>query len=158
MTAQSQASRRLFLAAGSASAVFGALAKAAAGPSPARPVFGLRAQAAYIPTPGDDPIFGAIKRHADAWWALYRHEDVVEKAMFGHPMTEAERTLADAVDAEEREALEDFLGTTPQTAAGIRAALEHIQWFDETGLPDNLAAFLDALLRSPALGDLGAQS
>jgi hypothetical protein len=122
------------------------------------PVFGLRAQAAYTPTAGDDPIFAAIKRHADAWWALWRHEDVVEKAIFGRPMTETERALADEVDAEERESLEALLGTTPQTAVGIRAALEHIKRLDETGLPDNLAAFLEALLRSPALGDLGAQS
>jgi hypothetical protein len=158
MSAQAQTSRRLFLAAGSASAVFGALAKAAAGPSPASPVFGLRAQAAYIPAPGDDPIFGAIKRHADAWWALYRHEDIIEKVMFNRPMTETERALADAVDVEEREALDTLLETTPTTALGIRAALEHFQKFDETGLGDNLTAFLEALLRSPALGDLEALS
>ena len=157
MKAQPQTSRRLFLAAGSASAVFAALAQAAAAAPLASPIFGMRAQAAYSPTPGDDPIFAAIKRHADAWYALWRHEDVIEKAIFNHPMTEAERALADAIDVEETEALEAFLGTAPTTAPGIRAALEHIQRFDETGLPDNLAAFLEALLRSPVLADCGGR-
>jgi hypothetical protein len=141
--------------AGLAAAPIGALAQAAAAAPLASPIFGLREQAAYSPTPGDDPIFAAIKRHADAWYALWRHEDVIEKAIFDRPMTETERALADAVSAEEDEALEALLGTAPTTAAGVRAALEHIQRFDETGLPDNLAAFLEALLRSPVLTDCG---
>ncbi len=155
MSPESKTSRRAIIAGLAASPVAGLAAVAAQTPTP---VFGMCAQAAYIPTPGDDPIFAAIKRHADAWYGLLRHEDIIEKAIFNRPMTETERALADAIDAEEQEALEALLGTAPTTAVGIRAALEYIQKFDETGLPDNMAAFVEALLRSPALGDLGARS
>jgi hypothetical protein len=158
MTAQSQANRRLFLAAGSASAVFGALAKAAAGPSPANPVFGLRAQAAYTPTAGDDPIFAAIERHETAevrYCAACNLTDEVAARNEQRVITAEDHAEFDAAQRNSDEALDVFLATAPTTRAGVRAFLRHC--IDQDSVEEFLAEALETLLDSPVLADLEAR-
>jgi hypothetical protein len=111
MTAQSQTSRRLFLAAGSASAVFGALAQAAAA------------------APADaDPIFAAIERHEAAevrYCAACNLTDDVAARQDGRAVTEADAAEFDEAVHAYDEALSVFLMTPPTTVAGLRAFLRH---------------------------------
>ncbi len=141
MSTKSQTSRRLFLAAGSASAVFGALAQAVAS------------------TSGDDPTFAAIERHkaAEARYcaacgltdeAAARNERRVITAVDLNEFDEAERVCD--------EAMSDFLMTPPTTVAGVRSFLRHC--IDEESLEQDLGEALETLLRSPALADFEALS
>lgn len=144
MPAQSHASRRLFLAAGSAATVFGALSQAAA-----------------VAVTDDDPIFTAIDRHRFAWRALSQANDGICPVLakeHDRKVSKADQVLYAAADKEESEALDALLGTAPTSKAGIRAAIEYLSEFDVTGFPDNLAAFHVSLLRSPVLADLGVRS
>jgi hypothetical protein len=111
MAAQPHASRRLFLAAGSASAVFGALAEAAA-----------------ASTPPDDPTFAAIELHKAAearYSAACKLTDDVAARQEGRVVTAADAAEFDEADHAYDEALSVFLMTPPTTVAGLRAFLRH---------------------------------
>jgi hypothetical protein len=142
MTAQSQTSRRLFLAAGSASAVFGALAQAtAAAPADA------------------DPIFAAIERHEAAevrYCAACNLTDDVAARIEQRVITDEDHAEFDAASRNSDEALDAFLETAPTTVAGVRAFLRHC--IDQDSVEEFLANALETLLDSPVLADLEAQS
>lgn len=159
MTAQPHASRRLFLAAGSAATVFGALTQAAAEQTPASAVFGMRARAAYVPKPGVDPIFAAIERHkaaearyCDACWLT----DEVAAENEGRVVTAVDHAEFAAAQLNSDGALDVFLATAPKTWAGVRAFLRHC--IDEESIERFLDDALETLLKSPILADLEARS
>jgi hypothetical protein len=134
MCAEHQTSRRLFLAAGSASAVFGALAQAAA-----------------ASTMVDDPIFAAIERHRAAWRALSTAQDIFDEALQNGTSTEDVRERCSVADEEEFEALNALSGTSPTTKEGLRAALEYMSYYYRDGVSEETAVFCASLLRSPVL-------
>ncbi len=134
MTSQSHASRRLFLAAGSASAVFGALAQAAAAST------------------ADDPIFAAAERHKAAearYSAACGLTDEAAARREGRAITPADHAEFEAAQRESDEALDAFLATTPATIAGVRVYLRHC--IDEESIDQFVGAALETLLRSPVL-------
>ncbi|MBM3553812.1 MAG: hypothetical protein FJX45_19250 [Alphaproteobacteria bacterium] len=134
MTAQSNASRRLFLAAGSASAVFGALAQAAATSSP-----------------GDDPIFAVIARHKAAearFSAACGLTDDVAAREERRAITKQDRAEFDAAERELDAAWDSFVVTSPTSIAGLRAFLQHCVDQDSAG---PTAEALEVLLTSPVL-------
>jgi len=142
MTAQSQTSRRLFLAAGSASAVFGSLAHAtAAAPADA------------------DPIFAAIERHETAevrYCAACNLTDEVAARIEQRAITDEDHAEFDAASRNSDEALDAFLETAPTTVAGVRAFLRHC--IDQDSVEEFLTEALETLLDSPVLADLEARS
>jgi hypothetical protein len=143
MSDQAQTSRRLFLAAGSASAVFGALAQAtAAAPADA------------------DPIFAAIERHKAAearYDAACGLTDEVAARCEGRAITPADHREFDAASESADDALRGFIETTPATLAGVRGFLRHC--IDEESLKDySIYEALETLLHSPVLADCGGRS
>ncbi|MFO1126346.1 MAG: hypothetical protein U1E25_14450 [Methylocystis sp.] len=142
MSTERQTSRRLFLAAGSASAVFGALAKAAAGSMPA-----------------DDPIFEAIDRHKAAearYSAACALTDEVAAERQCRVVTAADVAEFDGADRACDEALSEFLMTAPTTIAGARTFLRHC--IDEAYVEEFLTQALETLLRCSVLADREALS
>jgi hypothetical protein len=127
------ASRRLFLAAGPASAVFAALGVAAA-------------------IPALDPVFAAIERHRAAWDAYgvtcYRTDDVLAKQQ-GREVTQADEDAVEEAGEFERQAIADLIETPPQTTAGMRAAIAHLIAIEYGSVPEMGGRFLPALLQSP---------
>ncbi len=142
MSAQSQTSRRLFLAAGSAATVFGALAQAVAkGPMNA------------------DPIFAAIERHEAAEVRYCAACSLTDEAAAEHEarvVTAADHGEFAAAQLNSDDALDAFLSAPPMTVAGVRAFLRHC--INEESLEQFLDEALETLLRSPALTDLEARS
>jgi hypothetical protein len=137
MSETAKPSRRLFLAAGSAASVFGALAAVAL----AAPV---------------DPVFATIERHKAAWSAFLETVDPldnVEGEQKGSPEEIAYMATNSAAD----EALEEFLATPPTTLAGLRAALEYVVEVDSGSLPDNGGRIAETLLRSPVFAGMSAE-
>lgn len=144
MTAQSETSRRLFLAAGSAATVFGALTQAVAqGPKDA------------------DPIFAAIERHKAALSAFEATCDLTDEVRAdeqGREVAEADSLQHEAAGDAEIEALEALIETLPATKAGARAAIEWLAYYDRGYALSHVGQFAMTLLRSPVLADLEAQS
>ncbi|MBM3654589.1 MAG: hypothetical protein FJX06_17505 [Alphaproteobacteria bacterium] len=134
MSAQSNASRRLFLAAGSAATVFGALAQAAAASAPA-----------------DDPIFAAIERHQAAesrFGAACAMTDDVAAREERRVITGEDRAEFDAAERETNAAWDAFIVTSPTTISGVRAFLQHCIDQDSAG---PTAEALEVLIASPIL-------
>ncbi len=134
MSTENETSRRLFLAAGSASAVFGALAQAAAASAPA-----------------DDPIFAAIERHEAAearFSAACGLTDDVAARMERRIISSQDRAAFAAAERETDEAWDNFIVTSPTTIAGLRAFIQHCVNEDSAGV---LAEPLEVLLTSPIL-------
>jgi len=127
-------SRRLFLAAGSASAVFGALSAAAQ---------------------ECDSIFAAIERHktaARAFEAACSLVDDVAAEEEGRKVTaEDEAAHVAARDADEA-ALFAMLSTVPTSRSGARAVIQYVASIDWHG--EKLRALAASLAASPALADL----
>ena len=99
MSETAKPSRRLFLAAGPASAVFGALALSAALPSV-------------------DPIFAAIERHKAAWDAFGEAGPAADNILAkqqGRVVTQADCDALDAASELEREVFGEMLNTSPTT-------------------------------------------
>jgi hypothetical protein len=100
-TALPNSSRRLFLAAGSAAAVFATVKRAAAS------------------TAGADPIFAAIERHKlafDTFCATCSRTDDVLAQEQGREVTEADEAAYAAANDAEDEAIETLIQTAPTTA------------------------------------------
>jgi hypothetical protein len=144
MTAQSQTSRRLLLAAGSASAVFGALAQAGAA-APADP----------------DPIFAAIERHKAAERAFLvtcDRTDEVRASQEGREVTEDDEAAWDSARDVEEAALQALIETAPTSTAGARAAIEWLAYYDRGYAFRHVGRFAVTLLTSPVLADVEARS
>lgn len=138
MAAQSQTSRRLFLAAGSASAVFGALSQAVARRAPM----------------DGDPVFAAIDRHLAAearYCAACNLTDEVAAQDEGRVVTAEDRAEFTAAQINSDDALDAFLSAPPMTVAGVRAFLRHC--IDEESIEQFVGEALETLLRSPILAD-----
>jgi hypothetical protein len=119
MSETAKPSRRLFLAAGPAAAVFGALEAVA--------------------TPAD-PVFAAIERHKAAWAAFVEATcDLTLSELYAYRQAHDEDT----------EALEDFLATPATTMAGLRAALVYVIEIDRDCMSDNGGRIAPTLLQSP---------
>lgn len=137
MAAQSQTSRRLFLAAGSASAVFGALSQAVA----------------RAPMDGD-PVFAAIDRHKAAearYCAACNLTDKVAAQDEGRVVTAEDHAEFTAAQINSDDALDAFLSAPPMTVVGVRAFLRHC--IDEESIEQFVGEALETLLRSPILAD-----
>jgi hypothetical protein len=142
MTAQSQTSRRLFLAAGSAATVFGALTQAVA--------------QTRVET---DPIFAAIERHKAAevrYCAACNLTDEVAAQNEDRVVTAEDHAEFTAAQLNSDDALDAFLSTPPMTVAGVRAFLRHC--VDEESIEHFVDEALETLLRSPVLTDVAARS
>ena len=132
---KTKTSRRLFLAASSATAVFGALSAAAV------------AQEA-------DPIYAAIERHKAAWSAFSEACDRTDEVAVherGGVVTAEDEAFFEAANDAEVVALDALLATAPATIAGVRAVIAYIADFDHACLTENPAKLLETLLRSPML-------
>lgn len=123
-------SRRLFIAAGPASAVFAALGVAAA-------------------IPVLDPVFAAIERHKSAWDAFDAACSLTDNALArqqGREVTKADEAAFERANVAEQEALDGLMSTSPTTLAGMRAALEYAKPDD-----DSCIRVVATLLASPLL-------
>jgi hypothetical protein len=133
--------RRLFLAAGSAAAVFATVKRAAGS------------------TDSADPIFAAIERHKEAWRAFdtacSRTDNVVAEEE-GREVTEADEAAWSASNAFEEEVFEALVTLPPETVAGMRAVIEYFVDFELDIIQGGPAKFLSALLQSPLLAEGGA--
>jgi hypothetical protein len=137
MSETAKPSRRLFLAAGPAAAVFGALALSAGIPSV-------------------DPIFAAIERHKmalDAFCATLNPVDEIWAEQHGREITRADEDAYEAARAVEEGALDGLFSTPPTTLPGMRAVLEHVMRSDECC--DGRIA--ETLLKSPLLAGMSAE-
>jgi hypothetical protein len=136
MPVQAKPSRRLFLAAGSAAAVF-ATVKIAAAESVAV-----------------DPIFAAVDRHREAWRAFdaacSRTDNVVAEQE-GRDVTDADEAAYDAANQSEVEAFDAFITLPPATVPGVRAAMTYFIEFETDLIPHAGERFVAALLKSPVL-------
>lgn len=145
MLTQSQTSRRLFLAAGSASAVFGALAQTTAA----------------APAGDADPIFAAIERHKAAERAFLvtcDRTDEVRASQEGREVTEDDEAAWDSARDVEEAALQALIETAPTSKAGVRAAIEWLSHYDRGYAFRHVGQFAMTLLRSPVLADLEVRS
>jgi hypothetical protein len=127
-------SRRVFLAAGPAAAVFASLSAAA------------RAEAL-----SSDPIFAAIARHEATearYCAACKLTDEVAAEQEGRAIAPADEAEFEAAEAANDSALEALLATPPTTTAGARAGLDYFIDLDR-GL--HLADFAEALRDSQIL-------
>jgi hypothetical protein len=127
-------SRRVFLAAGPAAAVFASLSAAA------------RAEAL-----SSDPIFPAIARHEAEearYCAASTLTDEVVAEQEGRAITLADEAEFDAASAANDSALEALLATPPATKAGARAGLDYFMSLDDG---HHLGDFAEALRDSPIL-------
>ena len=132
MSATAKSSRRLFLAAGPAAAVFGALALSAAIPSV-------------------DPIFAAIERHRAAWDAFGAAGPAADNILAkqqGRVVTQSDCDALDAASEFEREAFGEMLNTSPTTLPGLRAAVEHLAEIERGCVPEASGYFLFKLLEN----------
>jgi hypothetical protein len=129
--------RRLFLAAGPAAAVFGALGAAAAAPAMADL------------TLDQEPILAAIARHKAAEAALtvtLNPVDEVYARLHGREITQADLDAHEAASAGEEAAGEDLLETVPVSWLGVQCALAYLAEFED-GF--HLRDFIPTLLESP---------
>jgi hypothetical protein len=127
-------SRRVFLAAGPAAAVFASLSAAA------------RAEALAV-----DPVFAAIARHEATELAFYAASNLTDEVMAereGRAITPADEAEFERAEAAYDSALDELLATPPTTKAGARAALDYVIGLDR-GCP--LAHFARTLRDSPIL-------
>jgi hypothetical protein len=123
--------RRLFLAAGSAAAVFAALRIA--------------------PAAEADPVLAAIECHkiaADRHEAACGLTDEVAAEQAGREITIANEAEYSAATDAEAAALFAMLSAPPRTAAGARAQIEYVLSFGFGLTEEALLTFLEALLRS----------
>jgi hypothetical protein len=137
MPAQGQTSRRLFLDAGSAAAVFATVKHAAGGAGPV------------------DPIFAAIERHKAAWAAFREACDLTDEVRADHEgreVTEADEAAYEVCNKAEQEALDALFALPPITLAGMRAAIQWIVEYD-CGCMETASDFLPTLLDSPLLAE-----
>lgn len=144
MPTQSQTSRRLFLAAGSAATVFSALSQAAA-----------------MAVTDDDPIFAALERHNAAERAFIRTCDLTDEVRAeeeGRIVTVADEAAKDSAREVEEAALQALIDTAPTSKAGARAAIEWLAHYDRGCELRHVGQFAMTLLRSPVLADLEVQS
>ena len=143
MSETAKPSRRLFLAAGPAAAVFGALDIAAT--APVRPDLTL----------DHEPILAAIARHQAAEVAFtdtLRPVDRVAARLEGREVTQADTQAFEAAHAAEEEAIEALLETVPLTWLGVRCALAYlVEMQDGYHLRD----FIPTLLESPVFVGAG---
>ena len=142
-TALPISSRRLFLAAGTAAAVFTTV----------------KIAAAAITSTDDDPIFAAIERHKQLFRIfcdLSNRTDEVAAEEEGREVTEADEAALDAASEAEMGAADELVATPPVTVAGMRAAIEHLVRYDAGCEPVALGRFLATLLESPVLAGGGA--
>ena len=131
MTA-TKTSRRLFLAAGSATAVFGALATAAAQEA--------------------DPIYAAMERLKTTFQAFVDASDLTDdiaREQKGETVSEADKEIFEFAMAEWNEAEDAFIATIPTTLAGARAAIAYLVEYDKDCVPENSGRFLRTLVASP---------
>ncbi len=143
MPPQSQTSRRLFIATGSASAVFGALAQAAGA----------------APTQGD-PIFAALERHKAAERAFIRTCDLTDRVRAeqeGREVTEADEAAWDLARGVEEAAVQALIETAPTSKAGARAAIEWLAYYDRGYEFRHVGQFAMTPLLSPVLADMDAR-
>jgi len=144
MSERNQTSRRLFIAAGSAATVFGALSQAAA-----------------KAITDDDPIFAALERHKAAERAFIRTCDLTDEvraSQEGREVTEDDEAAWDSAREAEEAALQALIETAPTSKAGARAAIEWLAHYDRGYAFRHVGQFAVSLLRSPILADLEAQS
>ena len=131
---QGSNSRRRFLAAGSATAVFASLSAAA------------RAEAL-----SSDPIFAAIARHEateNRFCAACNLTDEVRAQREGRAITPADEAEFEAASVASASALLVLLATPPMTKAGARAGLDYFMSLDDG---HHLGDFAEALRDSPIL-------
>jgi hypothetical protein len=131
---QGSNSRRRFLAAGSATAVFASLSAAA------------RAEAL-----SSDPIFAAIALHEateSRFVAASNRADEVAAEREGRAITRADEAEYEAASVANASALLELLATPPATKAGARAGLDYFISLDDG---HHLGDFAEALRDSPIL-------
>ena len=127
-------SRRVFLAAGPATAVFASLSAAA------------RAEAR-----SSDQIFAAIAHHKateSRYCAACNLTDEVTAQREGRAVTQADGAEYEAACVENASALLELLATPPATKAGARAGLDYFMSLDDG---HHLGDFAEALRDSPIL-------
>jgi len=104
-----------------------------------------------------DPIFAAIERHKIAWravGALSPTIDDVAAMRKGREVARTERDAYERASATEENALAELLTATPETAAGMRAAIAYLVSFDDGYLSESVRPFLTTLLKSPVFDHL----
>ncbi len=127
-------SRRVFLGAGPATAVFASLGAAA------------RAEAL-----SSDPIFAAIAHHEateSRYLAACKLTDDIDAEQEGRAITPADEAEYEAASVANASALLELLATPPATKAGARAGLDYFMSLDGGHY---LVAFAEALRDSPTL-------
>lgn len=101
-----------------------------------------------------DPIFAAIERHRSAFKEFVDASlaaDEVKAEKDGRKVThEAEDRLDAAIIADTEEA-ELLVSTSPETKAGLAAAVAWLLEYDQGCIPDTSGRFLRALATSPLL-------
>ncbi len=125
-------SRRRFLAAGSAGAVFASL----------------RSTIAQAEAQGRDPIFAAIERHKETeirFCAACKLTDEVAAEEEGRVVTPANEAEYEAASAASESALAALLATPPATKDGFHAAFEYIIGL---GWDECLSPFAETLRKS----------
>jgi hypothetical protein len=143
MSESAKPSRRLFLAAGPAAAVFGALGVAAAAPAMADL------------TLDQEPILAAIERHQAAeraFTATLNPVDKVYARLHGREVTQADNQAFEAANVAEEEAIEALLETVPLTWLGVRCALAYLAEMQDGY---HLRDFIPTLLESPLFAGAG---
>jgi hypothetical protein len=104
-----------------------------------------------------DPIFAAIERHKKAWRTFSATCDLTDNVLAekeGRIVTEADEAIYEAASDAEHEARAALFNTPAQTAAGMRAFIEHHIEYDAGLMDEVVAAFLASLLQSPVLGEV----
>ena len=101
-----------------------------------------------------DPIFAAIQRHKEAWRAfgeVCSITDTVAAREEGREVTAADEAVHEAASDAEYAARDELFQSPAQTAAGMRAFIEHYIEYDVGCMDEVTSAFLEALLESPVL-------
>ena len=99
-----------------------------------------------------DPVIAVLQRHKAVWVAADAPspsvDDVLAKRK-GRKASQVDRDAHERASSREAEALDELLATPPTTAAGLRAAIEHLVSFDDGCLSESarplLATFLAIL-------------
>jgi hypothetical protein len=134
--------RRLFLAAGSAAAVFTALQGATA--------------MTAAPTSADADLFALVDQCKHWWGEMSKYSLLCDEVVAEEQSREVQpehETLLEEAQAEYQAAFDEALGKSPQTTAGARALLEWIQT-DSRGIgiqSEHADALLANMLASPIL-------
>jgi len=149
--------RRLFLAAGPATAVFAALAQTKDSPPSPEPTPAPVADVSAIG--GDDPFFAAIERHKRARAdlnAVCGLTDEVLAEQEGRRITEADEAIYERASEVECGALRSLAATAPSTLKGLLAGLVYLtQYAPEE---DSLETFIRTAAASQLLAGNGALS